>query len=131
MNTFASMLVTSSLVPASPTSAPSAIPYRTATSVPTGSLASALIITILVLVALVGCVVYARRRGWLAGTGIGVRPTSGSEIDIRASRRVSLATTVHVVRCGDADYLLVETMRGTTATISPLQKSPEGQGRVS
>lgn len=125
------MLMASDAAPASAMSAPSAIPYRTATSVSAGSLASALIITMLVLVVLVGCVVYARRRGWLAGAGIAIRPTTGSEIDIRVSRRVSLATTVHVVRCGDADYLLVETMRGTTATLSPLQKSPEGQGRVS
>lgn len=125
------MLTASSLASAASTGAPPAIPYRTAASVPAGSLASALIITMLVLVALIVCVVYARRRGWLAGAGMCKRPVGGSDIDIRASRRVSLATTVYMVRCGDADYLLVETTRGTTASMTPAHKSPEGQGMES
>lgn len=85
-------------------------------------------ITMLVLIALVGCVVYARRRGWLPGSGTGLRPTSGAAIDIRATRRVSMSTTLHVVRYEGADYLLVETVRGATTLVTPLSGSPDAEG---
>jgi hypothetical protein len=98
----------------------STIPYRTSAPISTGSLVTALAITALVLAALVGCVAYARRRGWLAGMGAGKRTALEGGIEVRATRRVSMATTAHVVSYRGVEYLVIESGRGCATTVSPL-----------
>lgn len=121
MSTLASNLAAKGVVPvAGTTAAPSAIPYRTSAPVSTGSLVTALAITALVLAALIGCVAYARRRGWLVGVPAGKRMTPDAGIEVRATRRVSMATTAHVVMYRGLEYLVIESGRGYATTVSPL-----------
>jgi hypothetical protein len=108
--------------------AQSAIPYRDAPAVSTGSLAMAMAITLLVLIALVGGAAYARRRGWTIGSRPRARSTAGEGIEVKASRRLSMATTTHVIAYRGSEYLVVETVRGTVATVTPLSRLPTGPG---
>lgn len=104
------------------------IPYRTAASIPAGFLLTALVVTTLVLIVLVGCIVYARHRGWLIGSN-GKRGHSSRESAVfKTSRRLSMATTLHVVTYGGAEYLIVESTRGSVAKVLPLGHTPLGQG---
>jgi hypothetical protein len=105
----------------------STIPYRSAATISTGSFVAALAITVFVLVVLVGGVAYARRRGWIIGSKIRMRGASGEGIEVRASRRLSMATTTHVVAYRGLEYLVVESARGCVTTIAPLNASRSGQ----
>lgn len=101
--------------------APANIPYRTDTPVSMGTFAVALLITLCLLGLLVAALVYVRRRGWMPrtnSTGAAAPPAEG--IQLQASRRISMATTVHVLRYQGQDYLIVETSRGAHATVSPV-----------
>lgn len=110
------------------TAAQSAIPYRTSAPISTGSLVTALAITALALAALVGCVAYARRRGWLAGVNAGKHTAADAGIEVRASRRVSMATTAHVVAYRGLEYLVIESGRGCATTVAPLGAPDAQQG---
>lgn len=90
----------------------------------------ALAITMLVLVALVGGIAYARRRGWIIGSKTGTRGTDAGGIEVRASRRLSMTTTTHVVAYRGLEYLVVESARGCVATVAPLNASRAGQSGV-
>jgi hypothetical protein len=105
----------------------STIPYRSAATISTGSFVVALAITVFVLVTLVGGVAYARRRGWIVGAKTRSRGTDGEGIEVRASRRLSMATTTHVVAYRGHEYLVVESARGCVASIAPLDVSRDGQ----
>jgi hypothetical protein len=108
-----------------------AIPYRTDTPVSVGNLALAMLVTALALGALVGVLVYIRRRGWgLSGLRANRQATEG--IELRASRRVSLLTTAHVVAYRGQTYLIVESARGSTAAVTPLPvETPAVTGEAS
>lgn len=108
--------------------AKSTIPYRSAPAVSAGSLAMAMAITLLVLIALVGGAAYARRRGWTIGSRPGTRGVAGEGIEVKASRRLSMATTTHVIAYRGSEYLVVETVRGAVASITPLNRLPSGPG---
>lgn len=112
------------------TGAPAAIPYRTSAPISTGSLVTALAITALVLAALVGCIAYARRRGWLVGMNAGKRTGPDMDIEVRATRRVSMATTAHVVAYRGLEYLVVESGRGCATTVAPLGGPDVEQGNA-
>ena len=105
------------------TGTPSAIPYRHAAPVSAGNLVAALAITTLVLVALIACVAYARRRGWLPSMRVGSSVAQAGGIEVRASRRLSMATTTHVITYEGRAYLIVESGRGHAATVSPVSDS--------
>lgn len=105
----------------------STIPYRSATTVSTESFGVALAIIVFVLIALVGGVAYARRRGWITGSKIRMRGTNSEGIEVRASRRLSMATTTHVVTYRGLEYLVVESARGCVTTVTPLNASRVGQ----
>lgn len=107
--------------------AQSAIPYRSAPTVSTGNFVVALAITMLVLIALVGGIAYARRRGWIIGSKAGMRGTDEEGIEVRASRRLSMTTTTHVVAYRGFEYLVIESTRGCVATVAPLNASRAGQ----
>jgi nitroreductase len=104
--------------------AKTAIPFRTEMPVSAGSIAFSAFVTVLVLVALVAVMVYARRRGWdgrwRSGTMSGKRLVSEEGIEICSTRRVSMATTAHVVQYRGHGYLIVESARGVSITVSPL-----------
>lgn len=111
-------------------SASSGIPYRTSAPISMESLVTALAVTALVLAALVGCVAYARRRGWLAGVTAGKRTAPDANIEVRATKRVSMATTAHVVVYRGLEYLVVESARGCTAKVSSLDAPRVEQGKA-
>lgn len=129
MNTLASNPAARTAAPVSvATGTPAAIPYRTSAPISTGSLATALAITALALAALVGCVAYARRRGWLVGTSTEKRSAPDAGIEVRATRRVSMASTAHVVAYRGLEYLVIESGRGCTTTAAPLGAPNVEQG---
>jgi hypothetical protein len=110
-----------------------AIPYRTDTPVSVGHLALAMLVTALVLGALVGALVYVRRRGWGPGGLHANRQAIRLEgIELQASRRVSLLTTAHVVAYRGQTYLIVESVRGSTVAVTSLPvATPAAPGEAS
>lgn len=100
--------------------APFAIPYRSTAPISTSSVVAALAITALTLAALIACIAYARRRGWLIGMNVGTRVAHEPGIDVRASRRLSMASSVHIVAYQGREFLIVESGRGSAATVAPL-----------
>lgn len=121
MSIFALNLVFAFVTPAAvKVNARPAIPYRNAAAVSTSGFVFAMVITALVLAALVACALYARRRGWVVGAGVATRPAGHAGIELQASKRLSLATTAHVIAYNGLEYLIVESGRGSVATISPL-----------
>lgn len=107
--------------------AQAAIPYRTEMPISAGSIAFSVSITVLVLVALVAAIAYARHRGWTgrlaAGMIPGKRAAADERIEVCATRRVSIATIAHVVAYRGHEYLVVESTRGATATVTSLGSS--------
>lgn len=98
-----------------------AIPYRTDAPITASTFALALLVTICVLAILAIGLVLLRRRGWL-------KPMSGSrmtaaqaEIHLEASRRLSIVTTAHVLSCHGRKYLVVESIRGSSAIVTPIE----------
>ncbi|HUB90330.1 MAG TPA: hypothetical protein VMA74_11460 [Dyella sp.] len=107
--------------------APAAIPYRTDTPVSMGTFALALLITLCLLGLLTAALMLIRRRGWIAWPGATrtvAPPVDG--IQLQATRRLSMGTTVHVVNYRGQAYLIVESSRGTSATVTPMTAIDEG-----
>lgn len=102
------------------------IPYRTAAPVSTGTFAFALLATVLLLVVLVGGLLFARKRGWIAAPTKKRSSTQTESIELIASRRLSIATTAHLVVCRGQSYLVVESLRGSSATLLPLSEQGTG-----
>lgn len=97
-----------------------AIPYRTEASVSTGSVLSALLWSALLLVALAAVLLYSRRRGWLPATR-SLSPVAGDEaIRVLSSRRLSMATVAHMIECQGRTYLITESTRGVSSTVTPV-----------
>lgn len=112
--------------------AQAAIPFRTKMPVSAGSIAFSVSITVLVLMLLIAVLVYARRRGWNGRWPSGMISTKRAEpvesIEVRATRRVSMATTAHVVLYRGREYLLVESTRGVTVAVTQLDSSAVKSG---
>lgn len=109
--------------------APAAIPYRTDAPVSMGSYAMALLVTLCLMGLLVAALIFIRRRGWIAGSNTARAPVSSEGIQVQSSRRLSIGTTAHVVSYQGHTYLVVESSRGTSATVTPIaphQDSGEG-----
>jgi len=104
-----------------------AIPYRTGAQVSSGTFAFALLATILLLAVMIGVLFIARRRGWISSTPRSRTQAPGEGIELLSSRRLSVATVVHVVAYRGQSYLIVESGRGSTARVL-LSTEPE-QGR--
>ncbi|HEX7814749.1 hypothetical protein [Dyella sp.] len=100
---------------------PTAIPYRTDAAVSGGSVLTALLASAVLLVLLVAVLLQARRRGWLPGTPRALA-TPAKDIQIRSSRRISMVTTVHVIEFEGQAYLLTESARGSSASLTPLAR---------
>lgn len=90
----------------------------------------ALAITAVVVAAVVGCTAYARRRGWVFGMNAGKRMAPDASIEVRATRRVSMATNAHVVAYRGFEYLVIESGRGCTTTVAPLGAPHVEQGNA-
>jgi hypothetical protein len=107
--------------------AQAAIPFRTDMPVSAASIAFSVSIALLALILLVAVLVYARRRGWNGRWPSGMISAKQAEpaesIEVCATRRVSMATTAHVVLYRGREYLLVESTRGVTASITWLGSS--------
>lgn len=104
-----------------------AIPYRTDAPVSAGTFVVALLATACMIALLVGLLVFIRRRGWITLTGAS-RPSVAQEgIQLQASRRLSIATTAHVLSYQGNTYLVVESSRGTQATLTRIE--PETSGK--
>lgn len=90
-----------------------------------GAFAAAMLITLCLLGLLVAALMYVRRRGWIAWPQAS-RPAAAAEegIQLQASRRLSLGTTVHVVSYRGQAYLVTECSRGTNATVMPVVPAP-------
>jgi hypothetical protein len=107
--------------------APAAIPYRTDAAVSTGSYALALLITLCLLGLLVAALLFVRRRGWISWSSMTRTAASPVEdIALQASRRLSMGTTAYVVSYRGQAYLIVESTRGTSATVTPMAPHPTG-----
>lgn len=109
-----------------------AIPFRTEMPISAGSIAFSVLVTMLVLIVLVAVIAYARHRSWagrwLAGMPLTKRPTLDEGIEVCATRRLSMATSTHVVRYCGHEYLIVESARGVTAAVAPLGTSTAQSG---
>lgn len=103
-----------------------AIPYRTDAAVSAGSAINALLATGALLALLIGILLYSRRRGWLPRMVRPATPSGATDVRVLASRRVSMATTVHVLEYRGHTYLLTESTRSTSASLTPLPLAPAG-----
>ncbi len=101
-----------------------AIPYRTDAPVSTGTFAVALLATLCLLALMVAALVFIRRRGWLTLPSRVRAPTTVDGIQLQASRRLSIATTAHVLSYQGNSYLVVESSRGANTTITPIEANP-------
>jgi len=104
-----------------------AIPYRTDAAVSMGTFALALLVTLCLIALLVVALVFIRRRGWITWPAATRTPTVSEGIQLQASRRLSIATTAYVVSYQGHAYLVVESSRGGSATVTRIE--PEQQGR--
>ncbi|MFC5743546.1 hypothetical protein [Dyella tabacisoli] len=106
---------------ASTSTAQATIPYRTETPVSGGRIVVAMSVTAIVLMLFVALAWYARRRGWngswLSGASLDKRPQDRHALQVHASRRVSVATSVHVLGYRGREYLIVESTRGSSARV--------------
>lgn len=109
--------------------APAAIPYRTDSPVSMVTFAVALLITLCLLGLLVAALLYVRRRGWIAWPGSTRAVTAPQDgIQLQASRRISMVTTMHVIRYQGQDYLIAESSRGAHATVIPAASHTTDKG---
>jgi len=86
------------------------IPYRTNAAVPAGSLAWAVLVTLLVLGAIIGGLLLARRYGWLrfwAG-GPRIAPQDGVFWKVTTRVRLSATTRAYVLENKEESYLVIE-----------------------
>lgn len=104
-----------------------AIPYRTDTPVSVGTYVVALLVTACLIALLVGALIFIRRRGWISLPGTPRAAVAQEGIQLQASRRLSIATTAHVLSYQGNTYLVVESSRGTQATVTRVE--PETQGK--
>ncbi len=98
-----------------------AIPYRTDPALSGGTVWLALLATLVLLIALVGVLLYSRRRGWLPTVPRAAASSDTTGIKVISSRRISIHTTVHVVEYAQGTYLLTESVRGAAVNVVPLQ----------
>lgn len=106
------------------------IPYRTDSGVSTGSLLSAVLITLLVLGAIIAGLLLARRYGWLRFWG-GVPQAAGAHEKpwrVTARVRLSATTRAYVLESKDASYLVVESSQHVA--VQP-QSRASGDGHAS
>jgi hypothetical protein len=103
-----------------------AIPYRTDAPVSAGTFVFALLVTLCLIALLVGALVFIRRRGWITLPTATRAPASLEGIQVQASRRLSIATTAHVLSYQGNTYLVVESSRGTQATVTPIDAEKHG-----
>ena len=109
--------------------APAAIPYRTDAPVSMGTFALALFITLCLMGLLLAALVFVRRRGWVVWSNTSRATVSSEGIQVQASRRLSIATTAHVVSYQGQSYVIVESSRGTSVTVTPIAPHQEpGEG---
>jgi hypothetical protein len=108
-----------------------AIPYRTDAPVSTSTFAVALLVTLCLLALLVAALIFIRRRGWLALPSRVRAPTTQDGIQLQASRRLSIATTAHVLSYQGNSYLVVESSRGANSTITPIGADSVQDGEAS
>jgi hypothetical protein len=109
---------------------PSGLPFRTESAVSMDRFVLAMLAVSLLLVALIAALQVARKKGWLDGVMFRSSAVQGdrSELSLRASRRVSAFTSVHVLARGEQEFLVVESVRGATAQIHMLPRAVQGQG---
>ena len=109
---------------------PGAIPFRTDSAVAPATYGVALVVTLLVLGGLVAAVAWARRKGWVGMSGAmpGISTKASHAIEIKASRRLSMNTGVHVVAYEGRQFLIVESARSTHSTITPMDVTPTNEG---
>lgn len=103
-----------------------AIPYRTEAAVSVGTFAVALMVTFCLIALLVAALIFIHRRGWLklpGNTRISA-PTEG--IQLQSSRRLSIATTAHVLSYQGNAYLVIESSRGTQAVVTRIEPEESG-----
>lgn len=107
-----------------------AIPYRADTPVATGELAWAMTAVAAALVVLVLLAVVLRRRGLLRGLPGGLRgmPEGDVAVHALASRRLSRATTVHLVEADGVRYLITESVRA--CAMHPVRPGSEPEDRA-
>jgi hypothetical protein len=103
-----------------------AIPYRTDAPVSAGTFATALLVTLVLIALMVGALVFIRRRGWITLPSATRAPAAQEGIQLQASRRLSIATTAHVVSYQGNTYLVVESSRGSQATVTRVEPGTQG-----
>lgn len=89
------------------------IPYRTNAAVPPGSLAWAILVTLLVLGAIIGGLLLARRYGWVRSWTGGPRIATqdGASWKITARVRLSATARAYVLENREESYLVIESSR--------------------
>ena len=105
-----------------------AIPYRLAPAVSVGSMASAVLLTVILLGALVIGLLVARRYGWLR-PWLGIQaPRQQESADLRvvARARLSPTTRAFVVEWQEAKYLVLESSQHLVLQQQPLTKGGDG-----
>ncbi|MFC4527551.1 hypothetical protein ISN76_07730 [Dyella halodurans] len=115
------------LIQAAPAS--SGLPFRSESTVSMDRFVFAMLAVSLLLVAVIAALYVARKKGWFDGMAFrgSAAPGDRSGLSLRASRRVSAFTVVHVLARGDREFLVVESVRGATAQIHMMPSSQEGQ----
>jgi len=86
------------------------IPYRTNAAVPPGSLAWAILVTLLVLGVIIGGLLLARRYGWMRSWAGGPRLATQDGVSWRVTARVRLSATAraYVLQSKEESYLVIE-----------------------
>jgi hypothetical protein len=99
------------------------IPFRTAPAVDAGTYGTTFALTAVLLLACAGVLYVARRKGWAGVVPTGAKSTGDARaavIEHLASRRLSAGTTVFAIKQGERHFLIVESSRGTHASIVPM-----------
>jgi hypothetical protein len=104
------------------------IPYRTDSAISGGTVAVAIVATVLVLAAFVGILMYGRQRGWIPAAASGRLSASTDGIQLHSSRRLSALATAHVIHYRGNAYLIVESARGSSTSISLIPQHSETLG---
>lgn len=109
---------------------PSGLPFRTESAVSMDRFVLAMLAVSLLLVAVIVALQVARKKGWLDSVMFRSSAVQGdrTELSLRASRRVSAFTSVHVLARGEQEFLIVESVRGATAQIHMVSRAVEGHG---
>lgn len=114
--------------------ASSGIPFRTDASISMDRFTVAMLMVSLALAALIFCIYLARRKGWLDGKFASVNrhanQAAKTGVEIRSSKRISMATTVHVVAYREREFIVIESGRGVSSHITQLdgtERDGEGQ----